>query len=84
MKILITGVGGMMGSHLTDFLIERGHNVTGFDFVPTTDIRELNPRLDYVECDIRDQEKVKNLLQKGNTQISGDAETTTTLSPAFK
>jgi len=69
MKILITGVGGMMGSHLTDFLIERGHNVTGFDFVPTTDIRELNPRLDYVECDIRDQEKVKNLLQKVRPEI---------------
>ena len=69
MNILITGAGGMIGSHLADFLIAKGHRVTGFDFVPTTDIRELNKNMDYVECDIRDHEKVKNLLQKVKPEI---------------
>ena len=69
MNILITGVGGMMGSHLADFLVERGDHVVGFDFVPTTDIKELNLKVDYVECDIRDREKVKNLLQKTRPEI---------------
>ena len=69
MNILITGAGGMIGSHLADFLIAKGHGVTGFDFVPTTDIRELNKNMDYVECDIRDHEKVKNLLQKVRPEI---------------
>ena len=31
MKILITGGCGFIGSHLTELLVERGHNVTVFD-----------------------------------------------------
>ena len=69
MNILITGVGGMMGSHLVDFLIAKGHKVSGFDFVPTTEIRELPSDLEYVECDIRDKDKLFHLLQRIRPQI---------------
>jgi GDP-mannose 4,6-dehydratase len=62
MNILVTGAGGMMGSHILDFLVEKGHNVLGIDFVPTTDIKQLNPKATYVECDIRDRNKLTNLL----------------------
>lgn len=62
MKIFITGVGGMMGTHLVDFLIEKNHEVMGIDFVPTTDIRELNKKALYIECDIRDRNKLTNIL----------------------
>jgi GDP-4-dehydro-6-deoxy-D-mannose reductase len=64
MNIFVTGAGGMMGSHILDFLVEKGHNVLGIDFVPTTDIRELNKQALYVECDIRDKEKLTFLLDK--------------------
>ena len=30
-KIIITGGCGFIGSHLTELLVERGHNVTVFD-----------------------------------------------------
>ncbi|MEK6856416.1 MAG: GDP-mannose 4,6-dehydratase [Nanoarchaeota archaeon] len=69
MNILITGVGGMMGSHLVDFLIAKGHKVSGFDFVPTTEIRELPSELEYVECDIRNKDKLFHLLQRIRPQI---------------
>jgi GDP-4-dehydro-6-deoxy-D-mannose reductase len=69
MNILVTGAGGLMGSHLLDFLIEKGHNVLGIDFVPTTDIKELNKQALYVECDIRDKEKLTFLLDKFKPKI---------------
>ncbi len=62
MRVLITGAGGMMGSHLTDFLINGGQKVLGIDFVPTTDISQYNKSAQYIECDIRDKEKLTNII----------------------
>ncbi len=69
MNILVTGAGGMMGSHILDFLIAKGHNVLGIDFVPTTDIKEINKEATYLECDIRDKEKLTNILDKFKPNI---------------
>ena len=62
MRILVTGAGGMMGCHILDFLTEKNHDVLGIDFVPTTDIRELNKKAVYMECDIRDRNKLTNII----------------------
>lgn len=62
MNILVTGVGGMVGSHMLDFLVEKGHNVLGIDFTPTTDVNELNKKAKYIECDIRNKDKLTNIL----------------------
>ena len=69
MRILVTGAGGMMGSHLLDYLIDRKQKVLGLDFVPTTDISQLNKEAQYVECDIRDKEKLSNLLNAFKPEI---------------
>ncbi len=29
-KILVTGAGGFIGSHLTEYLVEKGHKVKAF------------------------------------------------------
>ena len=29
-KILVTGAGGFIGSHLTEYLVEQGHQVKAF------------------------------------------------------
>ena len=31
MKILVTGAAGLIGSHLCDILVNKGHKVTGID-----------------------------------------------------
>ncbi len=36
MKIFITGAMGFVGKHLTHNPIEKGHEVTGVDMVPST------------------------------------------------
>ncbi len=69
MNILVTGAGGMMGAHMLDFLVAKGHNVLGIDFVPTTEAKELNKEASYVECDIRNKEKLTSLLDKFKPKI---------------
>ncbi len=69
MNILVTGAGGMIGSHMLDFLTEKGHNVLGIDFVPTTNINHLNKKATYMECDIRNRDKLTNLLNSFKPQI---------------
>jgi len=69
MRILVTGAGGMMGSHMLDFLIAKGHSVLGIDFIPTTELRELNKEASYIECDIRDKDKLTNILNQFKPEI---------------
>lgn len=53
MNILVTGAGGMVGSHLVERLYMAGHNVVGTYYKPTTDITELPTGIKMVECDVR-------------------------------
>ena len=69
MRVLVTGAGGMMGAHLLDRLVDLCHEIVGIDFVPTTDIRELNKKAKYIECDIRDRNKFTNLLNSFKPEI---------------
>lgn len=53
MKILITGAGGMVGSHMVELLYNKGEEVIGTYYKPTIDINELNSNIKMIECDIR-------------------------------
>ncbi len=64
MKSWITGSGGFMGVHLANFLADKGESVLATDYVPTTDIRGLDRRVEYVECDVRDKDKVYQIMRR--------------------
>jgi nucleoside-diphosphate-sugar epimerase len=51
----VTGAGGMVGSHLCDYLIDNQEkvNVVGSYFKPTTDISEISDKVNLIECDVR-------------------------------
>lgn len=63
MNILITGACGMVGSHMVDVLHTEGrHHVIGTYHNPTTDINDINGKADLVACDVRNYEKVLQII----------------------
>jgi UDP-glucuronate decarboxylase len=57
MRILVTGAAGFLGSHLSDALIERGHEVLGLDNLYTgrkANIQHLldNPNFEFLRHDV--------------------------------
>ncbi len=62
MKILITGIAGMVGSHLTDYFFERDVSVSGLYYNPTVPITEIQGRAQIEECDIRDALNVFRII----------------------
>ena len=62
-KILVTGGAGFIGSHLTDKLIEQGHNVVVVDNLSIGKKENLNPKTDFYNLDICDFDKIKPLFK---------------------
>ena len=53
-KILITGVAGFIGSNLANFLLRKGHSVTGIDNLAYGVIEQVPKNVDFIQADIRD------------------------------
>lgn len=66
MTILITGVTGQDGSYLAEFLLDKGHQVIGvvrnIQKAKETLSLYLKNSLELVEWDMRDQNRIKNIL----------------------
>lgn len=52
MKVLITGAAGLIGSHLCDSLIRKGHEVSGVDNLSFGNIDNIPNNVDFVKDDI--------------------------------
>ena len=52
-RVMVTGAGGMVGSHMVELLYKQGQDVLGTYYKPTTDITELDKSIKMIECDIR-------------------------------
>lgn len=52
---LVTGGCGFVGSHLTDLLIQEGHNVSVVDNLSTGKLKNLNPEANFYKKDITDK-----------------------------
>ena len=64
MKVLVTGAGGMVGSHMVEILHDQGTEVLGTYYKPTTDITEINPSIRMIECDVRYYQSVLNIISE--------------------
>lgn len=60
---LVTGGAGFIGSHVVDAYIERGWRVSVIDDLSTGDRRNLNPKAEFHEADLRDASTMK-LVEK--------------------
>lgn len=63
MKVLVTGAGGMVGSHMIEILYHEGHEVVGTYYKPTTDISEIDSNIKMVECDVRYSQAVSQIIR---------------------
>jgi UDP-glucose 4-epimerase len=68
MKVLITGGGGFLGSHLGDRLLGEGHEVTGLDTAPDLKVRHNlhNPKFRYIKGSIFDLDLMESLVAKSD------------------
>jgi UDP-glucose 4-epimerase len=67
MKTVITGGAGFIGSHLTEYLLARGDQVTVLDNLSTGSLTNLTECLDhpgftFVEGDVQDRELVRGVI----------------------
>jgi len=62
-KVLVTGAGGFIGSHLTEALLEAGRAVRALDLnLDRIQHLALTPDLQALTCDIRDEKAVEKAL----------------------
>lgn len=74
MEVLVTGGAGFIGSHITDFLLSKGNNITCIDnfnnyYNPELKRKNIKHNLGktnfkLIEGDIRDRDLIKNILQE--------------------
>jgi GDP-4-dehydro-6-deoxy-D-mannose reductase len=61
-KCLITGCGGLIGSHLAEFLLETGMSVYGTVHQDSRNIDHLKDRLTIIKCDMLDKNGVESTV----------------------
>ncbi len=69
MNLIVTGGAGFIGSHLTKYLIKKGHNVSVIDSLRRgnfDNLREIKDKIDFQEIDILDYEKMKNVVKNAD------------------
>ena len=64
MKSLITGIGGMIGSHLAECLLKKGDTVLGIHYNSTINISELPKEVALFERDVRDFDSVHEVISE--------------------
>lgn len=67
MKYIVTGGAGFIGSHLTDTLIQEGHEVIIIDNFSTGACANVNPVARLMEADIRDFDAIRPAFNGADT-----------------
>ena len=60
-KVLVTGVAGFLGSHLSEKLANEGHQVVGIDNMAGGYMDNIPKKIDFHNIDCCDFEKIKKL-----------------------
>ena len=70
MKIMITGVAGLLGSRLADWIIENtNHTIIGVDDLSGGYIENVNPKVKFYKFDLVDLGEVKSLFENEKPDV---------------
>lgn len=69
MSVMISGIGGMVGSYLTEYLHDFGSRPVGLHYNSTVSLSKLGDRADLVECDVRDALLVYRLIERHRPDV---------------
>jgi UDP-glucose 4-epimerase len=61
MRILLTGVAGFIGSHVSNRLVNEGHEVIGVDDLSSGKIENINTKITFIKADLADSESFKDI-----------------------
>lgn len=62
MKVLVTGAGGMVGSHMVEFLHNRGDEVIGIWHKNKKNVEQITLPIKFVQCDLRYAQGIDELI----------------------
>jgi UDP-glucose 4-epimerase len=68
-KILVTGVAGLLGSHVASFLIKKGHSVTGIDNLSGGYSENVPEEVRFYKIDLLDHDRVNNIIRDHSIDI---------------
>lgn len=62
MNVLVTGAGGMVGSHMVEMLYHRGDNVIGIWHKNKKNIEQVTAPVKFVQCDLRYAQGIDEII----------------------
>ena len=62
MNVLVTGAGGMVGSHMVELLYQSGNNVIGIWHKNKKNIEQITLPINFVQCDLRYGQGIDELI----------------------
>lgn len=62
MNVLVTGAGGMVGSHMVEMLYSRGDNVIGIWHKNKKNIEQVEVPVRFVQCDLRYAQGIDEII----------------------
>ena len=68
-NILLTGGAGYIGSHVANYLLDKGSKVTIIDNLSTGYKYLIPKKSKFFKCDIADTKKVTEIIKNNNSQI---------------
>lgn len=72
-KILITGCAGLLGNHLTRYLLDKGYDVLGIDNLSGSYREYVDDRLiskrQFITIDLTDSQKVNNVFEEFKPEV---------------
>jgi GDP-4-dehydro-6-deoxy-D-mannose reductase len=73
MRILITGIAGLVGSYLAEHLINREPDAKIYGTIRwrsrTDNIEHLRSKLELIECDVKDPVSIRNLIKDSTPDV---------------